>query len=81
MKRRRYTWINGFYVIDYIRATVKDERGRKKGRTISGSTSFSLLSLIVTQILNTIHTHRSMVVILSREGLDLYKNPRVNLSA
>ena len=61
---------------NYIKAAVRD-----KEDAISGSTNLSLFSLIVTEILSTIHTHRSRVVILSGEGLNLYKNPRVNLSA
>ena len=48
---------------------------------ISGRTSLSRSSLIVTQIHKQIHTHRSRVVILSGEGLNLYKNPRVPTSS
>ena len=77
MKRRRFTWRNGCYVVNYIRSAVRDERKD----TLSGSTSLSIFPLIVTDIHNTINTHRIRVVILSGEGLNLYKNPRVNLSA
>ena len=84
--RRLLVWNGYLYVRLYKGCGWRQggEIGYTLNRTIeavSGRISLSHFSLIVRQIPEQIHTHRSRVVILSGEGLNLYKNPRVNLSA
>ena len=84
--RRLLTWNDYLYVQLY-----KGYGWRQKGRSVTRLTGqqkqsaeaqvLVTFSLIVTHILEQIHTHRSRVVILPGEGLNLYKNPRVNLPA